>query len=632
MMICITFAGCTQNNSQPENGNNAQLSYVDVEILSTNDTQVLDDACTSYASMRSTKSKTDSLSALLTQLTNNSNVKGAELLDNDTIWIEFQDGKVTIISEHTSETYDTTDEEYDYYAFQNDMVTKSYISDNEQEYEITSTNIIAASSTLPPLGAPVTGDKEHSPASKKILFMSAATESFKNQDVDLFNLISGYLMRDHGWDSDDITIKYNAESDEYQSLFFDDFFDLKNYGVSVILSHSFYKRRPIDYHDPSSPEEDFLYVQVRASGSPPRLMGSYVIDTGEEYINERIVYGVEINPFKDSRTGYFYIRHDLWFENIGKLPDSLVFLAHCRPETGDFMFPSKLVGNFVAWDNPVSPNSVLDTVWLISFMAVRDKAAYEILHDMILPKTISAPETLYIYPEENDYLYLPTWIDIRLTALPSDCEQVTIDISYENATVTAPDPDTLTESKDSLPHTFIGLIPGKRLKISAKALDSSGNVLSLKETTVTLTTGENTIEMAFPSTSYSFRFIEKYTETDVGSLGSKQPYYRWRYYLVFPETLHATSYYITIHLNGHPLDENSEDNQQIFATGYPPSTVWDEVEEWNKEFENGTRFFMVGGQDQIYDYGGDLTSTFERRDFFIAQMEHWTFDIVPNFN
>ena len=155
-------------------------------------------------------------------------------------------------------------------------------------------------------------------------------------------------------------------------------------------------------------------------------------------------------------------------------------------------------------------------------MAVGDKSAYEILNDIIIPKTRSATGTLEIYPGENDHLFLPAWIDIRLTSHPADCTQITIDISYEDTTITPPNPATLTENKASQPHTFNGLIPGKRLKISAKALDSTGNVLSLKETTVTLTTGKNTLEMAFPSTSYSFRFIEKYTEESVGSMGSKK--------------------------------------------------------------------------------------------------------------
>ncbi len=499
MMICIVFAGCSENNSAPKNGNNAALSYVDVEILSAIDSKTVEDACVSYIAMRLNQSKNASLSALLNKLTSNSDVKAAELLDNNTIWIEFQDGKVTTISERTSETYDTTDEEYDYFALKNNIVTGSYISDNQQEHETTSTNVMAAPSVLPPLGAPVTGDKEHSPASKKILFMSAATESFKNQDVDLFNLISGYLIYDHGWDADGITLKYNAESDNYQSLYFDDFFDLENYGVSVVLAHGFYNRRPIDIHDLSSPEEDFLYTQVRAGGTPTRLIGSYVIDTAEEYIKERIIYGVEVDPFKDTTTGYFYMRHDLWFEQIGNLPNSLVFLLHCQRQTGDFMFPPKNIGNYVSWDNPVSPTIALDSIWLIPYMAVADRSASQILQDLIKPKTRYATGTLVLYPEENDYLYLPTWIDISLTSIPPDCEQVTIDISYEDTTVTPPGTNTLTESKDISPHTFIGLIPGKRLKIGATALDSTGNVIRLKETTVNLTTGENTLEMDFGS-------------------------------------------------------------------------------------------------------------------------------------
>jgi len=632
VMIFIVFAGCTENNDQQGNGNKAALSYVDVEVLSATDSKIADDACTFYLSIRSNQSKNESLTALITQLTSNSDAKVAELLDDDTVWIEFQDGKVMTISEHTTETYDSADEEYDYYAFKNNLVTESYISDEERGYEITSTNIMAASSTLPPLGtAPVTGDKEHSPSSKKILFMSAATESFNNQDVDLFNLFSGYLIHDFGWNEDDITIKYNAESDEYHTLNFDDFFHLQDYGVIVILAHGFYNQRPIDIHDPLSPEENFLYTQVRAAGTPEKLIGSYVVDTAEEYLNERIIYGVEVDPFKKTTTAYFYIRHDLWFEKIGTLPNSLLFLLHCQRDTGEFIFPSRNVGNYIAWDNPVSPNVALDSTWLIPYMAVADRPAAQILHDMIRPKTSSAPGTLELYPSENDNLYLPAWIDITLTSHPSDCTQITIDISYEDTTITPPNPSTLTESKDSLPHTFTGLIPGKRLKISAKALDSTGNVIRLKETTVTLTTGENTLEMAFPSTSYSFRFIEKYTETSVGSLGSKKPEYRWRYYLVFPMISDAKAYYITIHLNGHPAYENQQDNQQNLATGYPPETVWDEVDEWRQDFENGTRFYMIGGYDQMYEYGGDLSEVFASRDAQIECMQQWTFDFVPIF-
>jgi hypothetical protein len=501
-------------------------------------------------------------------------------------------------------------------------------SDNQEELR---EDIVSVPYVLPPVGAS-SGITEHVPESNKILFMSAATESFSNQDVDLLTLFKGYLVSDSGWSDDAITLKYNAESDGYQSLYFDDFFNLSEYGVIVVLAHGFYQHRPIDIHEIDSPEENFLYTQVRAGGTPTRLIGSYEIDTAAEYIDERIVYGVEIDPFKSTSTGYFYMRHDLWFEHIGTLPNSLVFLLHCQRETGDFIFPPKNIGNYVSWDNPVSPTDALDSCWLIPYMAVGDKSAYEILQDMILPKTAHATGTLQLYPGENDYLYLPAWIDIRLTSHPSDCTQVTIDISYDDHTVTPPDSDSLTESKDTLPHTFNGLIPGKRLKISAKALDKTGNVIDLKETTLTLTTGKNTLEMAFPGTSISYRFIEKYTETEVGSMGQKKPYYRWRYYIIYPMTINAKSYWVTVHLNGCPLDENQQDNQQFFTQGYPPETVWDEVDEWKKDFDNGTRFYMIGGQDEIYEDGADLTPIFEKRDRYIALMQNWTFDIVPNFS
>lgn len=122
--------------------------------------------------------------------------------------------------------------------------------------------------------------------------------------------------------------------------------------------------------------------------------------------------------------------------------------------------------------------------------------------------------------------------------------------------------------------------------------------------------------------TYTFRFLER------NDMNSTQPVYQWRYYLVFPSIGSANRYWVTVHLNGHPLTEDQPDNQRIYTTGYP--STWEEAASWMEEYTNGTRFYLIGGYDYYYESVDELTVAYEMRDTQIASFQNWTYDIVAD--
>lgn len=227
--------------------------------------------------------------------------------------------------------------------------------------------------------SPEPGDLRHVPTSRKILFMSAASEDLGGADVDLFDSLQTKLVIENNWATSDITVKTNRPDDDYATLGFGDFFNLESYGVIVILAHGLYMdvTRPLSSEGTTETPVDELpagadpfnfgfkgirtaaaahrvphfYIQVAAAG--PLVAGTgpgTSLPTGADPFGfgfKRIVRnatmgGIDIasetargrllivsHAFKaaSGTRPYYYMRDDLWKEHIATLPNSLVYIG-----------------------------------------------------------------------------------------------------------------------------------------------------------------------------------------------------------------------------------------------------------------------------------------------------------------
>ena len=243
--------------------------------------------------------------------------------------------------------------------------------------------------------------------------MSAATEEFGKADVRAFELIRDYLVENYDWDPYDIDIKYNDPNDGYRTLGVEDFVDLEDYGVIVILAHAISRPAPAaDTPDPfnfgfkvADMGEHYYYIQVAAAQTYQTGSGwtdpydfgfkriAKSIDLEAERETGRVIVVSRVDVFKKTETKYLYMREDLWRENLGSLPRSFVYLVAANasfldledaigpePNSSDpfnlgfkaiDVFESGL-GSFMAWDDLVDTQTALDAVWIIPWMAYKN--------------------------------------------------------------------------------------------------------------------------------------------------------------------------------------------------------------------------------------------------------------------
>jgi len=477
--------------------------------------------------------------------------------------------------------------------------------------------------------------QKYSPSSNKILMMSAARESLDDYDINIFSDIKSTLVLDHGWEDLDIKLRFNEKTRQYKTLGFDDFINIDEYGVVVILAQGFYMVQPMDYTDPSSPLEKYLFTQIRAVDAFALVPVSSHFDIHEEIAHKRIIPRIQVDILKKSFTMYLYMRHDLWFDHLQKQPHSIIYLMNCNDDIGGFMFGPKDIGNFIGWDGPASASMVTDVLWTFPIMALLDKPLYDVWYNTVSPKLIGLPSQLELYPDdEENSVYLPSWLDISVLNKPADCTNIKIDLSYEDESIFPPNPVSLTEDKNIDPHSFYGLVPGETIEITVSALDKDDIPLKTKITDVDLSTGGNDITIDLPDTLYNYRFWE-HTYTTAEEI-EPQGYnwhgdhlYRWRYWLVFDAVEGVNSYKVTVQCNSYPNDYITNNNPHT-VSGMPSPFFLDDDPTLSDEYDAGKRFFLVGGQECFYSPDDGPSDCYEKRDEIIEGVEAWTYNIVPN--
>ena len=492
LWTCLPIAaaligGCGNGNPvEPGPSDNVGAS-----MLPEADATILREASEAYLTACNTTSAEAAKSALISHLESAEGVASAEWTDDEqAIWLEFDDGQVAAVATvdrfGASPSYDGLD------------LAAKLTPATEMHRVITPQQVLPKILRSAKIGP---ADLPRTPGSRKVLLLSAASEEFAGTDVWLFEYVRDRLVEDHGWDAGDIDIKYNRADDEFSTLIFNDFLDLDQYGIIIICAHGWMYDAP--QHAPLPPRES-LYVQVTAEdpyvsahspfGHPDE---PFVFD--EEWNEGRVLCTVEIDPFKQSRRNYLYMRDDLWLEHLGALPDSVVYL--CIPNsawlTGAFIDLN--VGHTIVWDGiPKSVDACLNPGFLPLFMARDDTTAIEAWDAGLIGPTTFGSANVVLKDRLLDLnkCYMPTWATVGTYAVPSGTTSVKVEMAYTNDAVPLPDTATV-QDVPGVGKEFIGLYPGEEITFHATALDSAGGILDEEELTTTLNSGANAPSIHF---------------------------------------------------------------------------------------------------------------------------------------
>ncbi|MFH1841727.1 MAG: Ig-like domain-containing protein [bacterium] len=459
--------------------------------LSSSQRTILNNAADTFLALLQTETVATAKATLLADLGSTEGIASAALAgDSTTIWVDFDGGQVASIRvlDQFGEppAYDPSN--------MVDRLEGTWPGKTIGSAKELSANLMSAK--IDP------GDFASTPTSRKVLLLSAAAEEFAGSDIWVFEHFRDYLVENHGWDPRDITIRYNREADDYSTLIFNDFLDLADYGVIIICAHSWMHDAP--QHAPLDPRES-LYVQVTAEEPYLALYDPHghpdePFDLDEEWDEGRVLFTVEIDPYKESRRSYLYMRDDLWVEHLGELPNSLVFL--CIPNSAwlSEVFSDLEVGHTIVWDGiPATSDCSLNAAFLPLLMARDDATAIDIWDGGAIVPLISGDATLILKRRllGLNAFFMPTWTFVGTRYHPSGTVSVKVELtSYTSTAVPMPE---ITVVQD-VPHVgkeFEDLFPAEELTFKAMALDVDENVLAEVEETTTLAVGENVIVIDF---------------------------------------------------------------------------------------------------------------------------------------
>ena len=553
-LVCVFATGCG-NPAGTTGTTDVNSDTLRAPSLTSINREALDEASAAFMTLLETHSVDDARTELLAHLPNHYGIVRAELCaDGYTIWVDFADGQVAAIA--IDDVFSMSEQN----AKSAMPVIRSRFADDGSRPAAATPSWQRTLRALP-------DGLAHYPASREVLLMSAAAETFAGQDLELFESIRDILIDEYNWAPGDITIKRNELVDEYATLNFYDFFRLGDYGVIVILAHSIFRDEPppspVDTpSDVVTPPEDnsdpfnfgfrvagdylrYFYIQVGAEWADPtdsdpfdfgfRVFNDASFDVTEEMRRGRIVLVDKIDVFNRSHRAYYYMREDLWAEQVEELPNSLVYV--CAPNYSRQPTPSDVVtpptdngdpynfgfrvideadaaatnasalaergaGAVLGWDYLVPAVNVLNTLDIIPAMARDDASDAEALESGSVETAVAVPAGsstvdahLTLYPYDNgaeQHLFLPTWADVSFGRVPDDTRTVKVTLAYADATVPWP-AVTVVEDIPHAVHEFDGLFPGVVAEFTAETLDSGGRRLSRKEKTVTLHSGGNNV-------------------------------------------------------------------------------------------------------------------------------------------
>jgi hypothetical protein len=503
--------GCG-TSSDPLSNDNVSAAMLEA------DQAVLDNMTMNYAQARRTKSAMEARADLVTALQNTAGVAEARLFkDGHTVFVKFTDG------------------------FSGGINT---VEGFGQKYEGYTTGIPATGATSKAakcvgndlLRSPASdqawkkvfkaGDKVKIPRSKKTLFMGAGHEDFSDLDTNaartgVFDILKDVLTG-KGWSDGDVDIKYNKAEDNYSTLRFEDFFNLKDYGIIIIFAHGSVDWNETEPGNPLSPVEKYYFIQVTGfdvfnSYHPMDSHDAFVAQYGagefdlmDEMKKGRILllHHVSTDPTAKHSVSYFYMREDLWQERMnGDLPDSFVYLLSCYGWNGQDSFAARKAGNFLGWDNVVTTNPGVKAAEILYFMAGKNMSDLEgfnengILKQSVYletdkdNKTMQYVANLHLWPDTGS-LYAPAWADVSTLNPPTGTRTVLVRVAYTDTTLPAPNPGQVQDIASSVKN-FVDLVPGQEVTFSVQALDGTGKVLGETKMTTKLNAGKNTVALDF---------------------------------------------------------------------------------------------------------------------------------------
>jgi len=512
------FTGCMSNNS-----NNTPTNMVHYPVLSSTDSNVLNNAYTEYDFLKKNVSYIEAREQLLEKLNNKTGVEKAELgVDNYTIFITYADGDFAAVDtyELDEEPTQTTTFSAPTYsgASKDDYLTSHTISfdgfsnDNHYTSEYGYGNVNEINYDVNEGDA----QKKTTCGSKNVLVLGPCYWDFPTKPTD--DCVS--LFKSNGWTNDDITLKLVTISPEKNNtdcmnLQPDDYFQLGSYGIILFIGHGNVKINQ-NYND-TNLYLQFCYLTNESFVTNPQLQ------TWKDH--KQLIVDHEYVSHSGGSLHYIYstcIRADLLRQQIkGTLPSSFIYFATCFGSYFNKIFLDKGAKIFFSWDESVlATYADANMKNIIQLMLESKICAYDAyandavvkayphcdpnnpIHGLVPvgtngePMRINVNFLLYPKPDENDIshlFYFPAWFDkITITGIPDEAKFVNVtllnsagnSVKWKRFSVSSP--SLSIKNLDDVMFRANGTPT-----IHVTALDSTGAGLASGEATGVISAGAN---------------------------------------------------------------------------------------------------------------------------------------------
>lgn len=214
---------------------------------------------------------------------------------------------------------------------------------------------------------------------------------------------------------------------------------------------------------------------------------------------------------------------------------------------------------------------------------------------------------------------LRTWLEsdvLEPTGLPIPCKEVEFITNHGFFTS---EEKVITDSKGV---ATIEIASNEKGTATIRAIVEEDAVESYKN-----------VQVTFGEVPYSFRLMSWESE-DVYDSGFGEPRtiyeYHWRYWLAFDSIEGAEYYDINLKINGQEYVFGGFSEDQEFITDGKLQSYWTNVPaSWNDDYDNGTRFFELGGVTHSAEDDGTYAGISEKQNNLLAFLEGCTFEIKP---
>ena len=299
-----------------------------------------------------------------------------------------------------------------------------------------------------------------------------------------------------GWKANEIDITQRRAAGD-KAVTPDDFFNLGDYGVIVLIGHGGYCSTAFN-------PNRYFYLQCCDNVNMSSIVGEARWAQYKEWEREhKLLLCTLKNPERTGDSEHILVRSDLLEEQMNKLPGSHVHIVSCRSWSAKHAFIAKGCGDFLGWSDKEAwvdgCGSVVALLWkMVQNRSPTDEAAHNWLLSggMGVSAFEGCDSTLMLYTGANEF-YFPAWADVTVddSGAPTETDQIVVELSYTAATLAG---DVTSAIVTGGAVTFDDILPSEA-ELRVIAQDAGGATLASGQETVDLHAGLNEVDLEFCS-------------------------------------------------------------------------------------------------------------------------------------